>query len=194
MGGRPGPAEAQGPRLPCPGVGGAVFRGRGREQRPHRGTVGQVVLCTLAGRRGRNRSSRSPVNDPGSAGHRSGTSLALGGLGPGPREPGEEAPPDGLLSVRPPCSLICVPFQAVVRAQSLVKKCLQGWKGECGLSMASLPGGARDQGAGDSSRQGPTPTSPHEPTRGGCSVAPQDSSAQGQDPLREERRGTSPMF
>lgn len=92
----------------------------------------------------------------------------------------------GSSRVRPPCSLICVPFQAVVRAQSLVKKCLQGWKGECGLRMASLPGGARGQGAGDSSRQGPTPTSPHGPTQGGCSVAPQDSSAQGQDPLREE--------
>lgn len=30
-------------------------------------------------------------------------------------------------------------FQAVVRAQSLVKRCLQGLKGECGLGTASLP-------------------------------------------------------
>lgn len=48
-------------------------------------------------------------------------------------------------------SLICVPFQAVVRAQSLVKRCRQGWKGECGLGSLLL-GDAWAQ-----SSQGPAP-------------------------------------
>lgn len=71
------------------------------------------------------------------------------------RGPGPVTQENGPLRVAPPLrgrrthpSVFLL--QAVVRAQSLVKRCLQGWQGECGLCSASFPGGSlRDRGAGD---------------------------------------------
>ena len=55
-------------------------------------------------------------------------------------------------------------LQAVVRAQSLVKRRLQGWQGECGLRSASFPGESlRARGAGDQ---------PHRPHRRPSLVRP----------------------
>lgn len=103
----------------------------------------------------RNNSSKDP-SDSDPQGQEAVFLAFCGARGPVPSEPGEQAPP-----VRLPCSLICVPFQAVVRAQSLVKRCLQGWKGECGLSLASLPGEVL--GAPGSWRQLQARTSPNLP-------------------------------
>lgn len=71
-----------------------------------------------------------------------------------------------------------------MRAQSLVKRCLQGWKGECGLSSASLPGWHSGLRAGTS----PTPTAPHWPSLGRLLCGSSGQLGPGAGPARSRGR------
>lgn len=61
---------------------------------------------------------------------------------------------------RPWRSLSVFLFQAVVRAQSLVKRCLQGWKGECGPARPPSQGSGSGPKRAETSPTLPTPR-PH---------------------------------